>query len=378
MRRALLAACLATASASTLGDVRNISCAGSTCAITASVVGGGAVPLRLQFYAPSIVRWWLAVDGNFSNTGAAADVIVGGAAPVVAVLRDAGAYYEITQAAPATPAVIARVSKSPAQLTILVGGVVVAAEAAPLAWSAADGTSTQTMARDVAPFPQGLSAEHFFGVGMQNGRFAHREETVFIGTDYDWDDGGHPNSAPWYVSSAGYGVLRNTWAPGQYSFTSPVVTTHNELNRLDAFFVLSGPGPTSIKTILGLYTQLTGPPFLPPMYGLWLGDSDCYHNDRHGNSTQVAIAVASLYNEYDMPHGWILPNDGYGCGYGEGPEAFPTNLTDLTYVVAELHKRGFYTGLWTSTGMPNIQNEVGVAGTRICKTDVGWIGAGCM
>ena len=166
---------LAAASASTgqLGDVRNISCAGSTCAITASVAGGGAVPLRLQFYAPSIVRWWLAVDGNFSDTGAAADVIVGGAAPVVAVLRDAGAYYEISQAAPATPAVVARVSKSPAQLTILVGGAVVAAEAAPLAWSDADGTSTQTMARDVAPFPQGLSAEHFYGAGMQNGRFAH-------------------------------------------------------------------------------------------------------------------------------------------------------------------------------------------------------------
>ena len=55
---------------------------------------------------------------------------------------------------------------------------------------------------------------------------------------------------------------------------------------------------------------------------------------------------------------------------------FPHNLTDLTYVVAELHKLGFYTGLWTSTGMPNIQGEVGVAGTRICKTDVGWIGSG--
>ena len=26
--------------------------------------------------------------------------------------------------------------------------------------------------------------------------------------------------------------------------------------------------------------------------------------------------------------------------------------------------------------MPNIKAEVGVAGTRICKTDVGWIGDG--
>ena len=35
-----------------------------------------------------------------------------------------------------------------------------------------------------------------------------------------------------------------------------------------------------------------------------------------------------------------------------------------------------YGGLWTSTGMPNIAAEVGVAGSRVCKTDVGWIGAG--
>ena len=55
---------------------------------------------------------------------------------------------------------------------------------------------------------------------------------------------------------------------------------------------------------------------------------------------------------------------------------FPNNLTDLTLVVARLHELGFYTGLWTSTGMPHIAQEVGIAGTRICKTDVGWIGAG--
>ena len=62
----------------------------------------------------------------------------------------------------------------------------------------------------------------------------------------------------------------------------------------------------------------------------------------------------------------------YGCGYGEGATAFPHNITDLTYVVAQLHEQGMYAGLWTSTGMPYIVEEVGVAGTRVCKTDVGW------
>ena len=31
----------------------------------------------------------------------------------------------------------------------------------------------------------------------------------------------------------------------------------------------------------------------------------------------MACQVAKNYNEHDMPHGWMLPNDGYGCGYGE-------------------------------------------------------------
>ena len=58
---------------------------------------------------------------------------------------------------------------------------------------------------------------------------------------------------------------------------------------------------------------------------------------------KVAVEVARLYEENDMPRGWMLPNDGYGCGYGEGPEKFPNNLTDLTEVVAELHTLGMYT-----------------------------------
>ena len=67
-----------------------------------------------------------------------------------------------------------------------------------------------------------------------------------------------------------------------------------------------------------------------------------------------------------MPRGWMLVNDGYGCGYGEGPVSFPSNLTDLAYVVEELHSRGLYTGLWTSTGMPHIDKEVGACMCTTC------------
>lgn len=293
----------------TLASIRNMTCAGSACSILAATDGGPAVvPLRLSFFDPFTVRYWLAIDGNFSDTGAAADVIVGKGSPVALALNDAGAYYEVTQSPAPSPNVVVRLQKAPCQLTILVDGAPVVQEAAPLSWNTS--TSWNTLARDAAPLAPGLTAEWFFGGGMQNGRFSHRDESITIAVDYNWDDGGHPNSVPWYVSSAGYGVFRNTWAPGAYAFTAPVLAAHNESNRFDAFFMLSGPGPRALQTLLGLYTALTGPPFLPPLYGLFLGDSDCYHNERHGNSTRVAIAVARMYVENDMPHGWMLPNDG--------------------------------------------------------------------
>lgn len=334
------------------------------------------VPLRIDFSAPAMVRYWLQRDGNFSDSPLVnAGVIIGGMNPVTVNLFDSGSYFTIAPAARQMPNVTVYVKKSPVLLTILLDGSPVVEESAPLAWN--DFSSWQTLTRDVARFSPGLTAEHFFGGGMQHGHFAHRDTTITIGVDYNWDENGHPNGVPFYISSAGYGVLRNTWAPGQYAFNSPVIATHNESHRFDAFFMIANNSiPTSLKTLVGLYTQLTGTPFLPPLYGLFLGDSDCYHNDRHGNSTQVAITIGQLYNTHDMPVGWLLPNDGYGCGYGEGPAVFPSNLTDLTYVVSRLHEEGLYVGLWTSTGMPHIKDEVGVAGTRVCKTDVGWIGDG--
>ena len=75
------------------------------------------------------------------------------------------------------------------------------------------------------------------------------------------------------------------------------------------------------------------------------------------------------------PGAWFLVNDGYGCGYGEGPflfpngtKTFPHDFEDLDFVVAELNARGFVAGLWSSTGLPNIKREVAGAGTRIAKT----------
>ena len=88
------------------------------------------------------------------------------------------------------------------------------------------------------------------GGGMQNGRWQHRDNTVEVGVGYNWDEGGHPNSAPVYVSSAGYGVFRNTWSPGVYSFHDTVTSVHDEGTRFDAYLMVTGG---SIKDTISAY-----------------------------------------------------------------------------------------------------------------------------
>ena len=53
----------------------------------------------------------------------------------------------------------------------------------------------------------------------------------------------------------------------------------------------------------------------------------------------------------------MIPNDGYGCGY-----------TELPFVIQQLHDRGKYTALWTSTGLANATWEIGEAEQQ------GWMG----
>ncbi len=194
---------------------------------------------------------------------------------------------------------------------------------------------------------------------MQNGYFSHRDASVNIRLNTrGWGDGTSPNPAPFYMSTAGYGVFRNTMTPGRYDFLQPLALAHDE-SRFDAFYFY---GP-SLKKILEGYTLVTGRPFFPPRWGLEFGDADCYN--KKGKTPDVISKVADVYRANDMPGGWILPNDGYGCGY-----------VDLAETIRELHKRGFYTGLWTEKGLERIATEVSQYGSRVMKLDVAWVGRG--
>ncbi len=298
--------------------------------------------VKISFLTPDIFRIRMAPLGNFEDPTQGKIKVKNDFSPVKILLKDKKDYYKIESGD-----LVLRAYKNPLRFALYTKDdqTVVWEEATPLKYGA---TTWQTINRK--------KDEYFYGGGMQNGYFSHRDSTIRIEIGGGWDDGGRPNPAPFYMSTAGYGAFRNTFKPGKYSFHDPLSLSHNEF-RFDCYYFY---GP-SLKKILDAYTQITGRPFMPPRWALEAGDANCYN--RKGTTTPVVIdSIAKKYREHDMPGGWILPNDGYGCGY-----------TKLDSTVKELHKYGFYTGLWTENGVERIKYEVGTAGTRLCKLDVAWV-----
>ena len=323
---------------------------------------------KLIFYTDDIFRFWVAPDGEFTNPAGNAIVMDYSIKNPSVKVSNRDDYYLFT-----TPKCAIRVYKKPMRIALYdkVNKKRFFEEAKPLRFG---NETAQVLLRS--------SDEHFYGGGMQQGNIDH------AGTDIDiavtgWDDKQASNPAPFYISSRGYGVFRNTFKPGKYFFsgteeinkemdglTVKVTSGESRLmhkeNRFDAFYYV---GP-SLKHILDSYTSTTGRPFMPAAWMLTMGDSDCYNNlEQRVKWTQstpdVISQIADGYIEHDMPRGWILPNDGYGCGY-----------VKLDSVVDELSKRGFYTGLWTENGVEKLKYEVGTCGSRLCKLDVAWIGEG--
>ncbi|MGX5694740.1 NPCBM/NEW2 domain-containing protein [Agromyces soli] len=237
-------------------------------------------------------------------------------------------------------------------------GSVVWAEQSPLSFGSS--STTQHLAA--------VDGEQFLGGGMQNGRSIHTGATINIARSYDWDDDGYPNAVPYYMSSNGYGVLRNTFARGSYDFAAHT-TTHEE-KRFDAYYFVG-----DYAQALDGYTKLTGRPIMPPVYALEYGDADCYNRSSPTYSgsrvpsklrTPQALDFAMEFVANDMPAGWMLVNDGYGCEYQDLPAT----------VDAIEEQTALKTGLWTQRSLTEQEYEVGEAGIRLRKLDVAWVGSG--
>ncbi|HJB46691.1 MAG TPA: discoidin domain-containing protein [Candidatus Mediterraneibacter surreyensis] len=322
-----------------------------------------------------------------------------------------------------------------------------------------DGSTVQTLAA--------ADNEYFYGGGTQNGRFSHKGDTIRIANTNSWVDGGVSSPNPFYWSTDGYGVMRNTFKQGSYDFGSTeantVKTTHNE-QEFDAYYFID-PTPAGI---LNDYFKVTGNPALLPEYAFYLGHLNCYNRDlwnpsstgsgwtlEDGNKyTETggdpayklpidetgkvptdlgtpeslngtsplsdsdtlykysARAVIDGHVENDFPLGWFLPNDGYGCGYGQNGyyvnyplsqtnvgwdtaiEASKLNVENLAEFTEYANSYGVDTGLWTQSGLDfsgsendsmgyhglqtlrDFNSEVNDGGITSLKTDVAWVGSG--
>ncbi|AUG75439.1 glycoside hydrolase [Kitasatospora sp. MMS16-BH015] len=310
-------------------------------------IAAGSLKAKVDFLADDQLRLQAAPDGVFTDPAGSTIVRRQPDPQRDTSSFDAGAYYGIR-----AKDVVLRVYKQPLRFALYKADdrSVIWQENAPLRWSTSGLRQSLTRGGD----------EQFFGGGEQNGSYSHRDQVMHVANSFNWNEGGYNNSQPFYVSSAGYGVFRNTFAPGIYDF-GPSVRTGQQERRLDAYYFV---GDT--KSVIGKYTALVGKPFMPPVYGLEPGDSDCYlHNANRGERhTLDALKVADGYVQNQMPLGWMLVNDGYGCGY----ENLPQTGEGLRKDHAQL-------GLWTQNGLPNQAEEV-KAGAVVRKLDVAWVGNG--
>ncbi len=260
--------------------------------------------------------------------------------------------------------------------------------------------------------------EYFYGGGVQNGRFSHKGKNIAIENQNSWTDGGVASPTPYYWSTNGYAFMWYTFKKGQYNFGAEqpgTVQLHHETDYLDVFFMIND----GAVALLNDFYQLTGNPVLLPKFGLYQGHLNAYNRDywkedekgilfedgkrykesqkdnggikeslngEKNNYQFSARAVIDRYKRHDMPLGWLLPNDGYGAGYGQ-TSTLDSNIQNLRNLADYANKNGVEIGLWTQSALhPNpeisallqrdIVKEVRDAGVRVLKTDVAWVGAG--
>ncbi|MFC1782879.1 TIM-barrel domain-containing protein [Planctomycetota bacterium] len=318
---------------------------------------------KVIFYRADIFRIWIGPNAELTDPAGDEEtpIVVYGGNPIKVSQSEEIEYYKIESAS-----CVLRVYKSPCRFALYQkdNTTMIFEEASPIIYGEAipQPEPTEQRARrrrqaDTVRSYQTIkrnSDDYFYGCGMQNGHFNHNDNDVNISSTGSWNEEGHPNAVPFYMSLRGYGAFRNTYARGIYSFKDPVKTTHNE-NRFDCYYFY---GP-SLKKIIDGYTLITGRPFMTPMWAMEFGDAD-----RYEDGTYECVSYADKYIDNDIPVGWFLPNDGYRMNFERFPE-----------VQDELEKRNIYTGMWTDEGR-EFEKIVKEWGVRLFKLDIAWVGRG--
>ena len=251
-----------------------------------------------------------------------------------ATVSDGDSAFEITGGS-----VTVVLEKETGKLSIKSGDKVVLQESAPL--EIGEDSTVQHV--------QKSDGENFFGGGTQNGRFVHTGKTINVANEGSWVDGGVASPNPFYWSSDGYGVLRNTFSDGSYDFgasdEASVSATHGE-SEFDAYyFVTAEENVTDVaQDILQGYYEVTGDPVLLPEYAFYLGKLNAYNRDgwsedqRDGGKawtiTDSVTGEQTTSYEYGRGEGYVVP-EGLSSeslnGYGPTVEADNFTADDTPY-----------------------------------------------
>ena len=179
--------------------------------------------------------------------------------------------------------------KATGKMTLKRGDRVVFAEDEPL--TITKSATTQSIADDGADY---------FGGGVQNGRFIHTGKSINIVNEGNWVDGGVASPNPFYWSTDGYGVMRNTFAEGKYDFGSSTegsVDAYHKEGEFDAYYFVSDDAETTASVaqdVLQGFYKVSGSPVLLPEYAFYVGHLNAYNRDAWSDEKKTG------YNEWTI------------------------------------------------------------------------------
>lgn len=186
--------------------------------------------------------------------------------------------------------------------------------------------------------------EYIYGMGERFGAFVKNGQSVDI-----WNEDGGTTSeqayknVPFYLSSAGYGVLVET--PGGVSFeVASEMTTRVQFSvegQQLSYLLIDGPTP---KDVLRRYTALTGrPPLVPDWsYGLWLSTSFTTDYDE-----DTVMSFVDGMAKRDIPLSVFHFDCFWMRGFMWSDFVFdPETFTDPEGLIRRLHERGLKVCVW--------------------------------
>ncbi|MBQ4574997.1 MAG: DUF5110 domain-containing protein [Clostridia bacterium] len=212
--------------------------------------------------------------------------------------------------------------------------------------------------------------EQFFGLGLQLKSVAQRgkKKVLRVNSDPTLDLGDSHAPVPFYLSTAGYGVLIDTARYTTFQFASHVKQASAEQRKesadntddLYAARALSGTthvlvdipaakgvdvyvfaGPT-MADALKRYNMFSGGGVLPPMWGLGIWYRTWVYSTQDAVREQAKSIRADRLpcDVFGLEPGW--QTRAYSCSYVWNREKYP----DIEQVIEELRAQGYHLNLW--------------------------------